>query len=131
MARYLDEATKRTSDRKKATVLSVVSRIDVQLFLTPDQRHQIEKGISSRWQDSWENWLTSMDFGDQYFPTIPDECVTPHLNSEQKKIWNRLPKMDCESWEGDFGENPINDDWWGPKDADEDEVLNGPAPNFF
>ncbi len=127
MARFADEATHRRADRKRATIQSVVARLDNQLFLVAKQREEIEAAISSRWQEDWEKWLTTGVHGAQYFPVIPDECVTPHLNSDQKSIWNSLQKIDVWWWGGNGGHDQADDGWWGPVEADNNPVINGGA----
>jgi hypothetical protein len=122
-ARFKEESDKRDASRKRTIILSVVSLLDGKLFLETEQREKIEQTISSRWQDSWEKWSLMTIYGGQYLPQIPDECVVPHLNAEQKKVWNGIQKVDFGWWWGGENQVPNQDDdqWWGV------ETKNGPG----
>lgn len=128
LARYTEEEKQRTEKRRRAAVLCLVSRLDGQLYLTADQREKITDSLTSKWQDSWEKWLTMMNmYGDRYFPMVPDYCVTPFLNTDQKMVWQNLQKIDFGSWWGGGGmiQNVDNDGWWGDEPANNDGVLEG------
>ena len=128
MTHYTEESAKRTAHRKQAAIVSLVARLDAQMFLNSEQRDKISESISSKWQDNWESWLQLLTiYGDQYFPNGIDPYVTSHLNSEQKKVWQGLQKIDFQGWwGGDNGQNMDNDGWWG--DAPEPNgVLNNGA----
>ncbi|MBC8114866.1 MAG: BON domain-containing protein, partial [Candidatus Saccharimonas sp.] len=88
MAKYTEEATKRTALRKRAAILSVVALLDSTMCLTVEQRDKITESISSGWQDKWEQWLMMSAYGGQYFPMVPDQFVVTHLNAEQKSVWS-------------------------------------------
>ena len=120
--RFQRDAADRTEQRKSAAILSVVSRLDGCLFLNADQRRKITDQISSNWKDSWEQWLMMSSYGDQYFPVIPDQYVVPHLNADQKSVWQGLQKIDFGAWWGGGNQNQPNDGWWG------DESGNAAAP---
>ena len=126
MAKYTDEATKRTAVRKRAAIHSAVALLDGTLCLTAEQRDKITESITANWQDNWEQWLMLSMYGGQYFPTIPDQHVTTHLNAEQKSVWNGLQKVDFGGWGGD-GQEQQNDGWWG----DEPAKPNAPGVGFF
>ena len=126
MAKYTDEATKRTAVRKRAAIHSAVALLDGTLCLTAEQRDKITESITANWQDNWEQWLMLSMYGGQYFPTIPDQHVTTHLNAEQKSVWSGLQKMDFGFWGGD-GQEQQNDGWWG----DEPAKPNAPGGGLF
>lgn len=116
MAKYTEEATKRTALRKRAAIVSVVALIDSTMCLTVEQRDKITESISTHWQDKWEQWLMMSAYGGQYFPMVPDEHVVKHLNAEQKSVWSGLQKVDFGFWGGD-GQAQENDGWWGDEPA--------------
>jgi hypothetical protein len=123
LAKYTEEATQRTVLRKRAAILCVVARLDDTLCLTAEQRDKIAASITSAWQDKWEQWLMLSAYGDQYFPTVPDQLVASHLNADQKSVWNGLQKVEFGFFSG--GNAPENDGWWGDEPAKADEPAKG------
>ena len=87
-ARYTAESETRAADRKKAAARNIVSKLDQELILTPDQRAKIDESVVSRWDDSWCQSLETLLYGDQYYPRLPDDVVTPYLDAKQKEIWH-------------------------------------------
>jgi len=124
MQRYTREANDRTAHRKQAAILSVVSRLDGNLYLTPKQRDAIVDSIASNWQEKWEQWLMFSAYGNEYFPTIPDKIIVPQLNAEQKSVWNGLQKIELGGWWGGNGQVQPNDGWWGDDAADQNAAQN-------
>ncbi len=124
MARYKREAADRAAHRKQAAILSVVSRLDGCLFLNEDQRTKIVNEISSHWQDKWEQWLMLSSYGPEYFPQMPDELITAHLDGDQKSVYQGLQKLDFGFWWGGM-QNEQNDGWWGDEPANAEGGLNG------
>jgi hypothetical protein len=118
MTRYTEEAAKRVADRKQAAILWLVARLDGTLYLTADQREKISAAISSQWQEKWENWLAMYQYGDQYFPTVPDQCIVAHLSDDQKSIWGGLQKIEISIWNFGGGQVQAPDDWWGDEPAE-------------
>ena len=138
MLRYSREATDRTAHRKQAAILSVVSRLDGSLYLTPKQRDAIFENIAANWQEKWEQWLMFSAYGNEYFPTIPDKIIVPQLNAEQKSVWNGLQKIEMGGWWGGNGQVQPNDGWWGDGEGDQNAaqnanqmILNGVQVQFF
>ncbi len=117
MARYTEEATARAAQHKRAAILSVVSRLDGLLCLTAEQREEISTALSSNWQDRWEQWLMMHQYGDQYFPLVPDQHVVAHLNDEQKSVWLALQKIEFGFFGGHFAQQPDDAEWWGDEPA--------------
>lgn len=128
-ARYEEEAKQKSSIRKRAAILSLLSRLDGHLYLTAEQREKISESLTSKWQDNWEKWLTMMNmYGDRYFPTVPDQCITPFLNTEQKQVWQNVQKVEFGAWwGGGVMENLDNDGWWGDEPANNAGLMNGGA----
>ena len=124
MQRYTREADDRTAHRKQAAILSVVSRLDGNLYLTPKQRDAIVDSIASNWQEKWEQWLMLSAYGNEYFPTIPDKIIAPQLNAAQKSVWEGLQKIELGGWWGGNGQVQANDGWWGDEAADQNAAQN-------
>lgn len=121
MAKYSDESAKRTALRKRAAMQSAMALLDDNLCLTGEQRDKIIESVSAKWQTEWESWLMLSRSGGQYFPTIPDDLIVPHLNVEQKSVWSGFQKVNFGFWSGD-GQEQQNDGWWG------DEPAKGAEP---
>ena len=121
MAKYTDESAKRTALRKRAAMQTAVALLDDKLCLTGEQRDKITESVSAKWQTEWESWLMLSQYGGQYFPTIPDNLIVPHLNVEQKSVWEGFQKVNFGFWSGD-GQEQQNDGWWG------DEPAKGAVP---
>jgi hypothetical protein len=117
LERYLAEDASRTAATKQATISHVVSRLDGIMFLTKEQREKITTALDSNWQRDWEHWLTMHQYGDQYFPQIPDQHVVPHINREQKVVWDGLQKTTIYGWNNN-GRRRVDDTWWDAKPAD-------------
>ncbi len=113
LAEYSREAAQRTARRKRAAILSAIAVLDEALFLTAEQRTAISESVESHWQADWEQWTMLQQYGGQYFPQIPDNYVVPHLNQEQRSVWNGLQKVSFGSWSGAEGQVPVDDGWWG------------------
>lgn len=112
MAKYTEQANQRAALRKRAAILNVVARLDTIMCLTAEQRGKITESISAAWQENWEQWLFLTVYGDQYFPTVPDQLVVAHFNADQQAVWNGLQKVDFGFWHpGGVAEQ--NDGWWG------------------
>lgn len=125
MQKFQQELNQRTERRKQAAILTVLARMDAALLLTEEQRTAIEKSLTSSWQEDWEQWLFIHIYGDQYFPTVPDQHVVPHLNKDQKAVWNTLQKINFGFWGG--GGQAIDVAWWGDKPDANDGAAGGAA----
>lgn len=119
-ARYKSETDKRDARRKRAAIRTAVSQFDAVLSLNAAQRQAIEDSIDSHWQDRWEQWLMLADYGGQYFPTVPGDLVTPHLNEEQRSVWNGLQRIEI-GFSSGGGEMIADDGWWGDEHVGEME----------
>lgn len=111
---YREEAAFRKEQIKGAAIHSVVARLDGMLCLTAEVRRKIAATISDNWQESYERWLQIHQYGDQYFPSVPDQLVSVHLNAEQRQIWTGLQKIGIGGWGNNGGIGVQADDgWWG------------------
>lgn len=133
---YREEANYRKEQIKQAAIHSVIARLDGMLCLTAETRDKIAETISGNWQESYERWLQIHQYGDQYFPSIPDQLVSVHLNAEQRQIWTGLQKIGIGGW-GNFnglGVGIADDGWWGeplgPANANGAIFIDGFDLNF-
>jgi hypothetical protein len=135
LERYKAEAKARTEQRKRATITSAIARLDTALSLTKEQREKINEAITVKWRDEWEQWLMVSRYGDQYYPQVPQDVVIPHLDSEQRVVWNSLQKIGV-GFHGSFVQPQDDSAWWGnqPDPVDPPDLLVEPpavAPAVF
>lgn len=97
--RYRRECNQRIQAQKTAGVLSLVAALDDRLYLSEAQRGQLQSELEKGWQDKWQSALTLMVNNPEYFPTVPDALVIPHLSHFQVEVWQGLQKVD-------YGVNP-------------------------
>jgi hypothetical protein len=95
---YEQELASRAAARKRAAMLNLIAKLDRDLVLTAEQRGKFTKLLNDNWQESWEQQLEVFMYGDQFFPVLPDDKVTPLLSANQKSIWSRLPKHQNTIW---------------------------------
>ena len=123
LARYAAEDAKRQEANKQAAIVSAVAQVDGALFLTQEQREKIVEAIDNNWQDGWEQWIKMWQYDGRYFPQIPDQHITPHLNDEQKTVWRGLQKVSVNSW-GGHNEQAVDQEWW---EGETDDAGKGKA----
>jgi hypothetical protein len=92
-ALYQAEIATRADERKQAVIDNMVSKLDVGLVLSADQRAKIAEELSSHWNNAWLQSLESYQYADQYMPNLPDNLVSPHLNATQKIVWRGGQKL--------------------------------------
>jgi hypothetical protein len=132
--RFEDEIAKRDASRKQLAVRNLVSRLDRDLVLSPDQRAKVAESLSSHWDDSWCQSLEMFMYDYQFLPPIPDMYVAPFLNDPQKKIWRSTQKVGA-FWGGFgmmnavMGDDALEDDELRQARKEADEKEPNPAPN--
>jgi predicted transcriptional regulator len=112
LAAYEQQLAARNEFRKQATLDEIVCMIDGELLLDEQQRQALRESLEKRWKDSWASNIEALQqFGDQYFPVLPDAAVTPHLTPKQKSRWNSLQKVSASVGFGNnmFGAQFIDD----------------------
>jgi hypothetical protein len=90
-ARYQKELELRAAARKRMALRNLVAKLDKVLLLTPQQREQLSKILESHWTDSF-NDVRMFQYGQLYFPKMPEQDIVPILTSDQKEVWNVLHK---------------------------------------
>jgi hypothetical protein len=90
--KYAEERRKRTEFTKNAYVENLVTRIDSELILTPEQRVNVAKSLTEHWDKSWQLQLEMFIHGMDMWPAVPDQWIRPHLSPVQQMAWGRLNK---------------------------------------
>jgi hypothetical protein len=125
-AHFTEEINARNDHRKRAAILCVVSRLDGMLCLTAEQREAISSDLAAEWQERWEHWLSIQNYGDQYFPQVPDKQVDKHLTPDQKAVWNGLQKVDFGFSPNHVAQQVEDAEWW-----DGEAAAKPAAPAMF
>ena len=106
----------RTAAHKRVIVLNLVALMDKSLVLRPDQREKLREILTNNWDASW-NQTQILNYGGQYYPTMPDAKINPILTEAQRAVWGGVqkgvqfgmddlglvvvPNLKEEVWEGD------------------------------
>lgn len=112
LARLQAEQAQRDALRKNAAILCAIARLDGALCLSAVQRDQIRQAIDSGWQPHWEGWLMLQQYGEHYFPFIPENLIVKYLNPEQKIAFDGLQKINFSFQQDWDGQAVQEDDWW-------------------
>ncbi len=89
--RYQKEMDLRTEARKRVVVLNLVAMMDKSLVLQPDQREKLREILANNWNESW-NQTQILNYGGQYYPTMPDAKINPILSKAQRAVWSGVQK---------------------------------------
>ena len=106
------EVQARHDFRKRAALDQLVALFDEALMFTPEQCEAIRKSLEQRYQSSWADNVEAIgQFSQGYYPIIPAAAITPHLTEDQKRIWQRLQKVNASVGLGNnmWGSTPIDD----------------------
>jgi hypothetical protein len=102
-SRYKAELEKRAASRKQVVIDNLVAKLDGDLVLTSDQRTRLVEALSANWKDAWGQSLEMLMNIDNFFPSIPDQVVTPILTDNQQEVWRRIPRNQNVFWGFSFG----------------------------
>src|SRR5271165_6935964 len=102
-SRYKAELEKRSASRKQVVIDNLVAKLDGDLVLTSDQRTRLVEALSANWKDAWGQSLEMLMNIDNFFPSVPDQVVTPLLSDNQREVWRRIPKNSNVVWGFTFG----------------------------
>ncbi len=102
-SRYKAELEKRAASRKQVVIDNLVAKLDGDLVLTSDQRTRLVEALSANWKDAWGQSLEMLMNIDSFFPSIPDQVVTPILTDNQREVWRRIPRNQNVFWGFSFG----------------------------
>jgi len=102
-SRYKAELEKRAASRKQVVIDNLVAKLDGDLVLTADQRTRLVEALAANWNDAWGQSLEMLMNIDNFFPSVPDQVVTPILTDNQKEVWRRIPRNSNVFWGFSFG----------------------------
>lgn len=95
---YREELQQRETYRRDAITEVLLEGLTAKLNLSDEQRQKIREGIVSNWHANWVPELEMVEnYGQHYFPRIPDKAIVPHLDNNQKVVWNGLQKVQFSS----------------------------------
>ena len=117
LERYNQEMARREEVYKSVCVKNLVSMIDQQLVLSPDQRDKLAADLAKKWDKNWVSSLEVFMYGEQFMPQLPDDVMLTHLNASQKEVWKATPRNGGNIW-GGFGFMWGNNFDAGPLDKD-------------
>ncbi len=120
-ARYEVEAKARSDARRRLVVQNLVSSLDDELVLSPDQRARIVGAMEANYDESWCSTLQILMYGTQFFPNVADHLIIPTLTPAQKATWTKRTRNGTMAW-WNFGHN-------GNAVMIEDEPAPDPTPN--
>ena len=109
-SRYKAELAKRTASRKQVVIDNLVVKLDSDLVLTSQQRTRLVEALKANWNDAWCQSLEMLMNIDNFFPSVPDQVVTPILTDNQKEVWRRIPRNSNVFWGFSFGGGIIEND---------------------
>jgi hypothetical protein len=101
-ALYAEESKKRAEFVKGTFVTNLVTRIDNELILNPEQNDKITKSLSEHWDKSWQPQLEMFVHGMDMWPNVPDQWIRPHLSATQQIAWGRVNKQHGNMFFGGF-----------------------------
>lgn len=106
---YVAMTEARNSQRKRAAILRIVSKLDGDLYLSQSQRDQLIESISSNWKPSWSDSLSIARFAEN-IPAVPELVLSACLNELQQAARQSFLEFDQGQpfWVFDIAE----DDWW-------------------
>ena len=114
--RFLSLSEFGQSQRKKAAILGMVSRLDGELFLSQSQREQLINEISSQWDSRWSNTSDMFQLEDGV-SRILDAVIMSCLDEAQQAAWKSLRGSELEETllgvENAEDQIAENDGWWG------------------
>jgi hypothetical protein len=132
VAIYEGELIKRLENRKRASVMNVVARLDEELILTAEQRTKLAAELTEKWKAAESQQMEIFLYGNNYFPNIPEQFITSSLTDKQKEVWRGIPKNNNIFFGiGHVGNVVINGDMWNDDlpEAKDAEVKNPNAAN--
>jgi hypothetical protein len=109
-SRYKAELEKRAASRKQVVIDNLVAKLDGDLVLTSDQRARLVEALSANWKDAWGQSLEMLMNIDTFFPSVPDQIVTPILTDNQREVWRRIPRNQNVFWGFNFGGEIMGND---------------------
>lgn len=121
-AAYAREQEARMERRAAAARVAILAKLDRRLELSATQRQAIEDDLASRWDDAWLRELDDNGMvinNERLAPDYANACIEPHLDDQQKAVWQRWRSMAGigvvgmhVGWNLDGQGLHQEDDWW-------------------
>lgn len=89
--RYEAEARSRDEFRAEATAAAIVETLHERLALTDEQATEIQKSIQA-WAARTGLEMMPYFSNNQYYPSVPEHLLKPHLNKQQLKLYRALSR---------------------------------------
>jgi hypothetical protein len=108
---YAAECKKRSEFSLQTSIDLLVTRIDHELILSPEQREKISQSLAENWNQSWAPQIEVFMHGMDVWPNVPDRFIRPHLSATQQVAWSKLNKHSGNVFFGGMGnEGQVIDD---------------------
>lgn len=99
---FVAERHARTAQRKRVTILNLVTRLDTDLLLSLGQREQLSKLFETHWDETWGHSLQSLTNEAKFIPPLPQDEVVAILSKTQWLAWSeREYDSETSGWEND------------------------------
>lgn len=99
---FVAERHARTAQRKRVTILNLVTRLDADLLLSAGQREQLSKLFETHWDETWGHSLQSLTNEAKFIPPLPQDEVDAILSKTQLLAWSeRQYDSETSGWEND------------------------------
>jgi hypothetical protein len=90
--RYQAEVDAQIANEMRVAARNLVARFDEELVLSTEQREKISEALAKSKDSTVKNFEGNF-YNGPYFPAVPDNLVTPHLNPSQLRIWQSTQKV--------------------------------------
>jgi hypothetical protein len=124
---YDRECDHREDAYREAIGATLVVRMDEKLALSAEQRQKLTESLIGGWNDRWAPPLEMFMYNNDFWPSIPDKVVSPHLTPAQWEIWTRIVKHGQNvrfGWNGNQGQ-VIDDVEFEKTNAPGDQPIDG------
>jgi hypothetical protein len=93
MAAYKTECDKRSAYYREVIVDNLVDLIDAKVILSPAQRQKIAKSLKEHWDPAWAPQLDFFAINSDYWPDLPEECISPDLTAAQRNVLDKSHRI--------------------------------------
>jgi len=114
---YSEEVTQREDKLRESTARFLISHIDATIPLSKEQRVLLLEKLLDEWRSQYANLVTSLQSNPQYMPSVSNKTMYAVLNTRQKEIWQKLPKLGGGSFFHN-GQQAVVDDFELPPDEE-------------
>jgi hypothetical protein len=99
---FVAERQARAAQRKRVTILNLVTRLDSDLRLSPGQREQLSRLFETHWNEAWGHSLPALSNEEKFMPPLPQDEVIAILSETQWLVWSERDYVaENGGWEND------------------------------